>query len=152
MEEGVLIEPRGAGGQLAAEAVVADVEVLQASQPGHLRRHAAVQHVVAEVQRAHPFLQPQPGHVEAQRVARQVHHLERHAAVLGRDAAGEVVPRQPQVGAALLRGVELAEERRRQGAGEAVAADVDAAEEGEGGERRRDGAGEGVEGEVARGR
>jgi hypothetical protein len=168
--EAVGIEPRrvAAGGHGAAQPVVAHVEELQAAEVRHLRRDAAVDGVVADVQKDELLRQLHAGEVEAQGVARQVHLLHRlgpaeqarrvageavarqvdlregHGGELGGHAAGEVVVRQPEVGH--LR--RLAEEQRREGAREAVAAEVDAVQARERGERGRDGAGERVEGEV----
>jgi hypothetical protein len=66
------------------------------------------------------------------------------AANFPRDAAGDVV-RQPEVGRVVWG--QLAEEEPRDGAGEAVAAEVDAGEIGDCSERRRNWAGEVEEGE-----
>jgi hypothetical protein len=172
--EAVGVEP---GHDPAAQLVVAHVEGLQLRQIRHLLRDAPADAVVAQVQQAQLLLrQLRAGEAETESVPRQVQLLHRlfppeqrrrrvagdrvprqvdvreaDGAELGRHAAGEAVVRQPQVGGmAFFVRRYVAEEQRRDGAGEAVAAEVDAGEAGDVGERRRDGAGEGVVRQVQR--
>ena len=159
----------------AAHLVVADVEELQPGEVRHLRRDASPDGVVAQVHVAQLLRQlhrreaegeavagqvqvlqrlPLAQHsrrVAGEGVARQVQMREADGGEPGGDGAGEVVVRQPEVRRLLIVGAALGEEQRRDGAREAVAAEVDGGEAGQVGERRRDGALERVEGEVEHG-
>lgn len=84
-----------AGGHRAAQPVVADVEQLQVGQVHHLRGDAAVDGVVAKVQRVELLRQLHGGQVEAEGVAREVHLLHRlRPAEQARRVAGEGVAGQ----------------------------------------------------------
>lgn len=167
------VEP-GHGGHRAAHLVVADVERLQVGEVGHLRRDPPADGVVAHVHVVRLLRELHAGHVEDEAVSRQVHvpcppeHRRRVAGQrvprqvhqrqvrrrqqVRRDAPGQVVVRQPEVHlVVVVLQLQVGEEARRDGAGEAVAAEVDGGEIGEGGEGGRDEAGEGVEGEIEHG-
>ncbi|TVU18431.1 hypothetical protein EJB05_34532, partial [Eragrostis curvula] len=87
-----------AGGHLAAETIVADVELLQVGEVGHLRRDAAINGVVADVHVAEPLRQPHAGEVEVEGVPRQIDDLQRlvDSEQRGR-VAGEGIARQVDV-------------------------------------------------------
>uniref|UniRef100_A0A8R7V224 Uncharacterized protein n=1 Tax=Triticum urartu TaxID=4572 RepID=A0A8R7V224_TRIUA len=141
--EVVDIQPRQGGRNLAAQLVVAHVELPQVRYIRHLRWDAAADGVVARIHGLHLLRELHAGEVEAEGVVGQVNALqllcpaEEHGRVAGESVVGEVDLQEADCS-----------ELGRDGAGEVVVGEQKDWEKSGFGEEWRDGACEAVVSEV----